>query len=220
MSGTAATAGLSLSASDLSSLVSTTSTLQRLLAFDAAWTGIAESSGGSLSGVDEGTLTAIVGTMLQDLETAFHGTLWISDYVEQVGGAQIHDAYVGVMLSGEMDPEVSNALVPIDRTYGKYIDALGGGCFAGFALHLHEQRLELISEFEALLRREISEGDLFKNIFASAASGMMVGGMILTFVPPHIFGPALIVAGATAFKGGKCDINDLEKVEKWKFRKT
>ncbi|RJO70111.1 hypothetical protein D5S18_30140 [Nocardia panacis] len=196
------------------SLARAISSFQNLIVFDNAWTGITTTIE-QVAAADETALTAIVGSILSDLEEALLGAAWLQDYVVDVEIQNIREAALAA--ASRLPDSLGSVVQDVDQVFGNEFGAFAEVCYTSLRDGLREQRSTLVGELARLLAAEQSEGDLFKNILCGIASGMTVGGLVATAVPPHVTGPIIVGAGATALKAFKCDLNDLAQKKNWRF---
>jgi hypothetical protein len=183
-----------------------------LIAYDHAWTGLLQDR--QSDDADQRQLTLILSELLQDLATAGRGAAWLREFVNTNSPGRIVDAMAEVAASTSDDylREEAGRLI---SHYGSQLGELAEAGYAGLTSNEVPQFAALLSEANAAIRSQHTDGDLLTNILCSAATLMVAGGMVSTAVPPFIHGPVIAGVGVGAFTAFKCKLKDLERKEGW-----
>jgi hypothetical protein len=203
-----------MAADEQLALAQAVSSFQSLIVFDSVWTGLAESIEQRTED-EQGVLTALVGSILQDLERARVGATWLQNFVLDEGINSVRER--ALTAAKELPDGDGSVIQDVDEVYGELFGQFVEDCYGSLRDSLGDQRRALVQELARLLNGQTGDGDLFKNILCGISGGMTVGGLIFTAVPPHITGPLIVTAGVAAVKAFKCDLDDLANKKKWRF---
>lgn len=202
-------------ADDALALSEAVSSFFSLLTSDHAWTALL-SMQAEAPGERNSALMLSLSRLLRDLVASRAGASWLQDFVVRTGARSILAAIDDARQSVD-DKEFRASVTALLETYGDELGPLTEGGYRGFIGSETKQFVALLEDGRAVLQDEGTQGDLFKNVLCSAASLMIVGGMVTTAIPPHVQGPVIAGVGVSAFKAFKCRLEELEDGKGWCF---